>query len=40
MRVIHGVWAHGALCLWAEDPDLPPRSATAAACFFAIDSAG
>jgi SNF2 family DNA or RNA helicase len=24
MRVIHGVWAHGALCLWAEDPDLPP----------------
>src|SRR5205823_15047274 len=34
MRVIHGVWAHGlsghgALCLWAEDPDLPPRAATA-----------
>src|SRR6266699_3533321 len=29
MRVIHGVWAHGALCLWAEDPDLPPRSAAA-----------
>ena len=26
MRVIHGVWAHGALCLWAEDPDLPPVS--------------
>src|SRR2546429_7043507 len=26
MRVIHGVWAHGALCLWAEDPGLPPRS--------------
>ena len=26
MRVIHGVWAHGALCLWAEDPDLPPAS--------------
>ena len=26
MRVIHGVWAHGALCLWAEDPDLPPRA--------------
>jgi superfamily II DNA or RNA helicase len=23
MRVIHGVWALGALCLWAEDPDLP-----------------
>ena len=20
MRVIHGIWAHGALCLWAEDP--------------------
>jgi len=31
MRVIHGVWAHGALCLWAEDPDLPPRSGTEAA---------
>src|SRR5690348_15403660 len=29
MRVIHGVWAHGALCLWAEDPDLPPRSGAA-----------
>src|ERR1700757_2824493 len=26
MRVIHAVWAHGALCLWAEDPDLPPVS--------------
>ena len=24
MRVMHGVWARGALCLWAEDPDLPP----------------
>ena len=23
MRVIHGIWAHGGLCLWAEDPDLP-----------------
>ena len=23
MRVIHGIWAHGDLCLWAEDPDLP-----------------
>ena len=23
MRVIHGIWAQGALCLWAEDPDLP-----------------
>src|ERR1700691_5732141 len=22
MRVIHGVWAQGALGLWAEDPDL------------------
>ena len=22
MRVIHGSWAHGGLCLWAEDPDL------------------
>ena len=36
MRVIHGVWAHGlsnhgALCLWAEDPDLPPRPAAAPA---------
>ncbi|HMH35575.1 MAG TPA: hypothetical protein VK584_01455, partial [Streptosporangiaceae bacterium] len=34
MRVIHGVWAHGlsnhgALCLWAEDPDLPPLPAAA-----------
>jgi len=28
MRVIHGVWAHGALCLWAEDPDLPPVPGT------------
>ena len=29
MRVIHGVWVRGALCLWAEDPDLPavPRDA-------------
>ncbi len=26
MRVIHGIWAHGALCLWAEDPDLPSAS--------------
>jgi hypothetical protein len=24
MRVVHGIWARGALCLWAEDPDLPP----------------
>ena len=23
MRVIHGVWTRGALCLWAEDPGLP-----------------
>src|SRR5215468_6673185 len=30
MLVIHGVWAHGALCLWAEDPGLPPVSAPAA----------
>ena len=29
MRVIHGVWAHGALCLWAEDPDLPPVAGAA-----------
>jgi superfamily II DNA or RNA helicase len=26
MRVIHGIWAHGALCLWAEDPELPPAA--------------
>jgi SNF2 family DNA or RNA helicase len=26
MRVIHGVWARGTLCLWAEDPDLPAVS--------------
>ena len=30
MRVIHAVWAHGALCLWAEDPDLPPVSGVTA----------
>ena len=29
MRVIHGIWAHGALCLWAEDPDLPSVSGSA-----------
>ena len=29
MRVIHGIWAHGALCLWAEDPDLPPAAGSA-----------
>ena len=29
MRVIHGIWAHDALCLWAEDPDLPPGSGSA-----------
>ena len=23
MRVIHGIWAHGALCVWGEDPGLP-----------------
>jgi SNF2 family DNA or RNA helicase len=30
MRVIHGIWAQGTLCLWAEDPDLPrvPGSAS------------
>ena len=27
MRVIHGIWARGTLCLWAEDPELPPRAA-------------
>jgi SNF2 family DNA or RNA helicase len=29
MRVIHGIWAHGALCLWAEDPDLPATAGPA-----------
>ena len=29
MRVIHGIWAHGGLCLWAEDPDLPSVSGAA-----------
>jgi superfamily II DNA or RNA helicase len=24
MRVLHGIWARDALCLWAEDPALPP----------------
>ena len=24
MRVIHGIWAHGALHVWGEDPELPP----------------
>ena len=28
---MHGVWARGALCLWAEDPDLPRRAARPAA---------
>ena len=23
MRVLHGVWARGSLCLWAEDPSRP-----------------
>ncbi|HEV2258149.1 MAG TPA: hypothetical protein VGS06_33875, partial [Streptosporangiaceae bacterium] len=23
MHVIHGLWARGALCLWAEDPSRP-----------------
>src|SRR5262249_9761404 len=27
MRVVQGIWAHGALCLWAEDPELPPTAA-------------
>jgi SNF2 family DNA or RNA helicase len=27
MRVIHGVWAREALCLWAEDPGLPAAAA-------------
>jgi len=25
MLVIHGIWARGALCLWAEDARLPAR---------------
>jgi SNF2 family DNA or RNA helicase len=29
MRVVHGVLARGALCLWAEDPVLPPRRGSA-----------
>jgi len=28
MRVIHGVWARGALCLWGEDPGLPEVQGT------------
>jgi hypothetical protein len=31
MRVIHGLWVHEALCLWAEDPALPPRGPEPAA---------
>ena len=27
MLVIHGIWARGALCLWAEDARLPARTA-------------
>ena len=27
MRVVHGIWAHGALCLWAEDPAAPAVAA-------------
>jgi SNF2-related domain/SNF2 Helicase protein/Helicase conserved C-terminal domain len=27
MQVVHGIWAHGALCLWAEDPELPSAGA-------------
>src|SRR5260370_41184788 len=30
MRVVHGIWAHGALCLWAEDPELPQVAGSAA----------
>ena len=26
MLVIHGIWARGALCLWAEDARLPART--------------
>jgi superfamily II DNA or RNA helicase len=29
MLVIHGVWAHGALCLWAEDPERPATAESA-----------
>ncbi len=29
MRVIHGIWADEALCLWAEDPALPQAQAPA-----------
>ncbi|HTX27500.1 MAG TPA: SNF2-related protein [Streptosporangiaceae bacterium] len=29
MRVIHGIWADEALCLWAEDPALPRAHAPA-----------
>ena len=29
MLVIHGVWAHGALCLWAEDPARPATAESA-----------
>ena len=31
MRVVQGIWAHGALCLWAEDPELPSVAAAAPA---------
>jgi hypothetical protein len=26
MLVVHGIWAYGALQLWAEDPALPARA--------------
>ncbi|MFY9849320.1 MAG: hypothetical protein WBF20_24775, partial [Trebonia sp.] len=26
MLVVHGVWAYGAVWLWAEDPALPPHA--------------
>jgi hypothetical protein len=31
MLVIHGIWARGALCLWAEDARLPARTPESAA---------
>ncbi|MGD0239746.1 MAG: DEAD/DEAH box helicase [Streptosporangiaceae bacterium] len=31
MRVVQGIWAHGGLCLWAEDPERPAVLPAAAA---------
>ena len=31
MRVIHGIWAHGALRVWGEVPELPPAAACSGA---------